>query len=285
MKLKLKHYVILWFHITLLLAFESIQLNSGDPGILSTLSSAIPQLKDLNLSPEPGRPISLYLGWTGFTLMLITNLYILRKRLSFLKNLGRAAGWLDFHIFCGLMGPTLIIFHTNFKVRGLVSISFWSMMTVAISGVVGRYFYGQVVRKKTELVKEAESAASVLDQLLKTLGRALAPEQLQALKAEAARWVGCRAALEGTSPGMISTLFASAVGDTRLLLRMLPPAAGVPMHGREMLRNYGLALRRSESYESFQRFLGYWHAFHLPFAFFMYLVAVIHIISALLFGV
>jgi hypothetical protein len=37
--------------------------------------------------------------------------------------------------------------------------------------------------------------------------------------------------------------------------------------------------------EPFRKMLGYWHSFHLPFALFMYIAAIIHIISALTFGI
>jgi len=116
----------------------------------------VPELQQLNLSLDPGRPISYWLGWAGFSTMLLTNLYIIRKRAGWMQNMGRLPRWLDFHIFCGLMGPVLIIFHTNFKVDGLVAISFWSMIVSASSGIVGRYFYVQFVQQRSSLNQAAE---------------------------------------------------------------------------------------------------------------------------------
>jgi cytochrome b561 len=46
-----------------------------------------------------------------------------------------------------------------------------------------------------------------------------------------------------------------------------------------------MAKRRIAFLEPFRRMLGYWHSFHLPFAFFMYVAAVIHIAAALMFGI
>src|SRR3972149_5148655 len=59
---------------------------------------------------------------------------------------GPLGRWLDVHIFFGLVGPALVILHSAFKVQGLVALSFWSMIAVAASGVLGRYLYLQIPR-------------------------------------------------------------------------------------------------------------------------------------------
>ena len=41
-----------------------------------------------------------------------------------------------------------MVLHSSFKVGGLVSISFWSMVAVALSGVFGRYLYLQIPRTR-----------------------------------------------------------------------------------------------------------------------------------------
>ena len=54
-------------------------------------------------------------------------------------RLGSIRAWLEVHIFCGLVGPVLVTFHTSFKFNGLISVAYWSMVVVAVSGVIGRY--------------------------------------------------------------------------------------------------------------------------------------------------
>ena len=49
------------------------------------------------------------------------------------------------------------------------------------------------------------------------------------------------------------------------------------------LYDYAIIKRKIHFSEHFRRLLGYWHSFHLPFAFFMYFVAIIHIAVALIF--
>ncbi len=40
----------------------------------------------------------------------------------------------------------LVLYHTAFKFGGIVSVSFWSMVLVVLSGVVGRFIYVQIPR-------------------------------------------------------------------------------------------------------------------------------------------
>ncbi|MCB0559867.1 MAG: hypothetical protein KDD09_13035, partial [Phaeodactylibacter sp.] len=87
------------------------------------------------------------LGIVGTLLILIgVASYIARKRYSFLARLGRLKYWLEFHIFLCSLGPVMVLFHTAFKFGGIVSIAFWSMVAVVLSGVIGRFIYIQIPR-------------------------------------------------------------------------------------------------------------------------------------------
>jgi uncharacterized membrane protein YciS (DUF1049 family) len=276
--MRLRGYTFLWMTSILILSYENICLNHFQHlSLCSLLKTHFESFKDLNLSPLPGRPLSLLLGWTGFGLILMTNPYIFRKRYRSLQKFGSLPGWLDFHIFCGLLGPSLIVFHTNFKVSGLVAISFWSMVIVAVSGIVGRYFYAQVLKKKVELEREIAEHDRGLNQI--------APKtDFSEMKTKALRFVGGKSLAEEASP-LAASLFSSLVGDAKLMFTLPGVSPGVPTQARIALKDFALAKRRLFFFENFQQYLGYWHSFHLPFAFFMYIVAVIHIISALIFGV
>ena len=85
------------------------------------------------------------LGIVG-TLMILfgVSIYIARKRYNFLSRFIRLKYLLEFHIFLCTLGPILVLFHTAFKFGGIVSIAFWSMVAVVLSGVIGRYIYIQI---------------------------------------------------------------------------------------------------------------------------------------------
>src|SRR6187399_1704249 len=96
---------------------------------------------------KPSGPMGHGLGILGTLLILIGVFsYIGRKKNKFLPRVGALKYWLEFHIFLCSVGPLLILFHTAFKFGGIVSISFWSMVAVVLSGVIGRFIYIQIPR-------------------------------------------------------------------------------------------------------------------------------------------
>jgi preprotein translocase subunit Sec61beta len=87
------------------------------------------------------------MGILGTLLILIgVFTYMARKRYRFLSRLGLLKYWLEFHIFLCTLGPILVLFHTALKFGGLVAISFWSMVAVFFSGIIGRFIYIQIPR-------------------------------------------------------------------------------------------------------------------------------------------
>lgn len=86
-------------------------------------------------------------GIIGSLMMILgVSIYMIRKRSRRFFNLGYLKHWLEFHIFLCTVGPILVLYHTAFKFGGIVSVSFWSMVLVVLSGVVGRFFYLQIPR-------------------------------------------------------------------------------------------------------------------------------------------
>lgn len=96
------------------------------------------------------KPSGIYgqgLGIIG-TLMILfgVTVYIARKRYNFLAKQIRLKYLLEFHIFLCTLGPILVLFHTAFKFGGIVSVAFWSMVAVVLSGVAGRFIYNQILK-------------------------------------------------------------------------------------------------------------------------------------------
>lgn len=95
---------------------------------------------------RPSGDVGLKMGIGGGVLFLLLYLYPIRKRWAWLRKKGNTKHWLDFHILLGLFGPLVITFHSSFKFHGLAGMAFWIMWSVALSGVVGKYFYAQIPR-------------------------------------------------------------------------------------------------------------------------------------------
>jgi hypothetical protein len=98
---------------------------------------------------KPSGTYSHGLGIIGSTMIIVgVTMYSTRKRVRALWNLGKLSRWLEVHIFLCLLGPILVLFHTTFKAGGIAAVSLWCMLSVAASGVVGRFLYVQIPRNR-----------------------------------------------------------------------------------------------------------------------------------------
>jgi hypothetical protein len=94
-----------------------------------------------------GSDLGYYLGLVGGCMMLSLLLYPLRKYWVRLHNAGSLRAWFLVHIAFGTLGPVLILFHSVFHLRSFNgSVAFWSMIIVAVSGIVGRFLYIHIYR-------------------------------------------------------------------------------------------------------------------------------------------
>ena len=100
-----------------------------------------------HITLKPSGILGHGLGIIGSLFMIIgVSAYMARKRFRLLHRIGILKHWLEFHIFLCTLGPILVLYHTSFKFGGLVAISFWSMVAVFLSGVIGRFIYIQIPR-------------------------------------------------------------------------------------------------------------------------------------------
>ncbi len=126
-------------------------------------------------------------GVVGSALVLLLLLYSVRKRSRRLQNLGTPAQWLQVHICFGIVGPLLIILHTSFRVQGLVAVSFWSMIAVALSGVFGRWLYLQIPRNLAGHELSRLEIAALERELAERVAQEARPRQLVRLARRRAR--------------------------------------------------------------------------------------------------
>lgn len=239
---------------------------------------------------KPGGTRGHALGVVGSSLMVVMLVYSVRKRARFLRNAGRLRSWLDFHIFCGIIGPLLVILHSSFKVQGLVALSFWSMIAVALSGVLGRYLYLQIPRTRAgdelTLAQVEEQRQELTRHLRDDLQ--IPEEALRELDAVAQAGASSRAplllllfrlpwssvAMRWRLRGFRSRLRGNFRNAPRPLLREVTRA----------VRQKAALERRLILWSRLQQLFHYWHVFHKPFAIVMYLFMVVHIAVALLTG-
>ena len=280
----MKKYLTIWFIAFLIVSYEYYCLNfTPQLSLLLFLQSKGYIRESLKISAEPGRTVSLWLGWVGLIAMLLMNFYSMRKRFGFMQNWGKLSSWLNFHVFCGLLGPMFIFFHCNFKVRGLVAISFWSMVVSFTSGIIGRYFYVQLLKARVDFENDASQKLSRLDQILEKNKIEASTEEKKVYSNKALAFAGVPQNTESINP--LVALASSVAGDFRRSFSDPAIPTNWPPVSKYILIDYAISYRRAVLLDPFQRLMGHWHTFHFPFAVFMYLVAIVHVATALILGI
>jgi hypothetical protein len=239
---------------------------------------------------KPSGLIGHGLGMIGGFLLILLLGYVLRKRLRFMHNWGNIRVWLNYHIWMGITGPLIIVFHTSFKFGGIVVVSFWSMVAVAMSGILGRYIYTQIphtyMGEEIGLEELNEQEHSYWSKLQKLSG--VDTEIINQIKPHLDHEINV---LQKSSWGVLPSLLMSDL--IRLLKRqrlrriLVSKTELNPGQIKQVLSitdQHERIARRINTLDAAQKMLHQWHIIHRPFAALMFLIMIAHIGIAVLFG-
>jgi len=224
-----------------------------------------------------------FLGILGALFIILLLGYVLRKRLRFMRNWGNLNTWLEVHIWLGLAGPILVLFHAGFKFSGIVEISVWAMLLVVASGVIGRYFYRLIPRSLSGMeLNRIELEAEEIKLTFEIRKLLPAGHTFWDLLANLDRGAG--GGPESGSP--------PAVGESsklkRELRKALKTARAMRPAQRRALSRLILArqalLRRKRVMEKAMKILHYWHLLHVPFVIILFLILLIHVYVTVTMG-
>ncbi|MDN3563876.1 hypothetical protein ACFQY5_38325 [Paeniroseomonas aquatica] len=100
----------------------------------------------LHVAPRfPGSLAGGLLGIAGALLFVLLLAYSLAKRIPWLKQRTSLRGVLSFHVYAGAVGAVLGILHTGHTYQSPLGIALVvAMLTVVLSGFVGRYYLAQI---------------------------------------------------------------------------------------------------------------------------------------------
>ncbi len=226
-------------------------------------------------------------GMIGSLFMIIgVGSYMVRKRYRFMSRTGLVKHWLEFHIFLCTLGPMLVLFHTAFKFGGLVAISFWSMVAVFLSGIIGRFIYIQIPRSiegreltlnevrgmRTDVAGVVSENYSLDEQTFSLLNDSIRKKDYKYRKNPFIRYI-IRYAEDSRSIHSVK----------RVLKKKKLPAAETGKIVALVKDDIRLS-RKIEMLETMQNLFRYWHVVHLPFAFVMLIIMIIHVGVTILFG-
>lgn len=222
----------------------------------------------------------------SFCMIIGVGLYMARKRYRFLSRMGLLKHWLEFHIFLCTLGPILILFHTALKFGGLVAVSFWSMVAVFLSGIIGRFIYIQIPRSIE--------------------GRELSLNEVREMKNDVAGIVKNSYNLDEESSRIIADSIKKKIElfhknaliryfrkrrDDRKSIKAVKSVLKKNKLARtessrilDLVKEDIMLNRKIERLDTMQNLFKYWHVAHFPFALVMLIIMIIHVAVTLVFG-
>jgi len=227
------------------------------------------------------------LGILGSFLMLVgVSTYMLRKRINMFSRIGVLKYWLEFHIFLCTLGPIFVLFHTAFKFGGLVAVSFWSMVAVVLSGIIGRYIYLQIPRT----IEGREMNLNEINQIKDELNQKLAT----AYNIDKETLIGILDAVQKRPDRSGSSMVARSIEKFKFEQRTIKEVKKILTHNKVVSKEYKEVIklikdeitlnRKIDRLISMQNLFKYWHVAHLPFALLMLIIMLIHVGVAITFG-
>lgn len=236
---------------------------------------------------KPSGSVGHGLGIVGTIIILIGVFgYIGRKKNKFLPKVGALKYWLEFHIFLCSVGPLLILFHTAFKFGGIVSISFWSMVAVVLSGVIGRFIYIQIPRTIHGRELSLGEIKAVKDEMSQSLSKKYGlsekvyEEIISATQYEA----------EQKEKGFMAEQRRRRKANKEIIKNAKTILGQTDLTNKDkrgvmnLVHNEIKMNTRISRLQIMQKLFRYWHVAHLPFALIMLVIMVIHVAITLAFG-
>jgi hypothetical protein len=245
---------------------------------------------------DAGDDTGYWIGVAGGSMMLLLFSYPLRKHFAFTRNWGRVKWWFVLHMFLGVAGPLLILLHSTFRIGSLnAGVALYSMIIVALSGVVGRFIYARVNRGlQGEKVgfRELQSRArfdqdDVRSRLafapkVEALLRDFEQDELQAKPGwltysrqvfwlPLKQWIVYQRCVKGLRKP-IRRLATHGNWKKKDLIRREHQA-------RSLVRRYLNAVVRVAQYTAYERFFSLWHVAHIPFVYLLVISAIVHVIA------
>lgn len=236
------------------------------------------------LSAETGTGYAL--GIIGTSLMLILLLYPLSKRVKSMTRLIPIRYWFGFHMTLGVVGPVMVLFHSNFHLGSTnSSVAMICMLTVAGSGLIGRYIYTRIhhglygTKISLNELRQETSADHVALNSIETIDTGLETD-INRLEA---------AALQIYANLFSSLWHVSILGmkSRRLKKRIVKAIQASNTVNKKQAINtatkYLLKLRQIAAFRVYERLFSLWHVLHLPLFFMMIIAAIIHVFAVHLY--
>lgn len=245
---------------------------------------------------EAGSDFGYNLGLVGGLLMLSLLLYPIRKRSGAYDRFGKMETWFKFHMVAGIVGPLMVLFHSTFRtgsVNGAMAL--YSMLLVALSGVVGRFIYRHVHQGLYGKQLTLKAAVADMESCAEGMGSvfSLRPDiqpRLQAFRSHAfehsdsllrafwkfstLRWRGRRLAksLRRDAKSALRKSWRKQGGSRQQFILSYRLA-------RDLIERYLESVIKASQLSAWERLFSYWHLVHVPFLYLLVFSGVVHVVA------
>jgi len=246
------------------------------------------------IDPQDG--LGYWLGIVGGSMMLLLLLYPLRKRIKVLRFLGSTTYWFRTHMILGLVGPLLVLYHSNFHLGSFNSqVALYCMLLVAGSGIVGRHLYARIHRG---LYGDKTSLAELRNDLTRSLEQnhglaTLLPKYLVRLEALSAEMQGdsiTGSLSVGRSLAWTVRQYFVRFSLARIARRELQAqAVASPTVAQDFerlkrasssfTRRFIRLSGRVAQFTLYERMFSMWHVLHMPLFFMLIISALVHVLA------
>jgi hypothetical protein len=236
------------------------------------------------------------LGIAGGVMVLLLLTYSLRKRWRPLRRWFHLRYWFRIHMTLGVLGPTAILFHSQFSLGDAPNstVALICLMAVALSGLVGRFFYNRVhsgvygekvklvqVRRDFIVLKAALLELAVTDLQKERCGKVFEALEELILEQEIASFRTLWHSRQRAQ--FIAKALRSLIDAIEDYHDHHPEANEVLSKTRADLHNCAdvmlMILNKLPGLHLFERLFSLWHVVHLPFFGLMLITAIAHVIA------
>lgn len=248
----------------------------------------------------PGHGTGYWLGIAGGVIMLVLLLYPLRKKRAKEVKYGSVATWFQWHMILGVLGPTLVILHSNFELKSVnATVATAIMLVVVVSGVIGRFLYRKVHKglydAKAEVSallfdadalydafgEDMQNASGIMDKLKSFESRVLVPhtnpfQSLGFIISLAFQTRSCRRAIRAEARAVLDQRAQNEGWSKQQRRDNLSAVLG-------HVDDYFATVRKAAELKFYNRLFGLWHVLHLPLFLLLIAAAVVHIVAVHLY--
>jgi len=231
--------------------------------------------------PHGGSWPGIAFGVLALALVGLLLYYGVRKR-SYTSRFGTVEGWLQSHVYLGLLSVVVVLYHAGFRLQDQVATAaFWVLAAVVVTGVYGAILYTVVPRLLTEAQGEdtPEGLSEELERIARSMrrlaqGRSAVFQRLQ------------EGLLTETRPGRLAgwrLLFTrrrerEAEPDWAPLLGRVGPEEQEDLRGLLVLsRQHREIHRRLVGQQKYRNLLDVWLWLHVPLSLALVVLVLAHL--------